>query len=144
MRPGRTGLLVGPVAAVGLAAMLSACGQPPAEVGQCAHWEQLGRAERDGIETVACEEEHDAQFVGQFEVEFDEFPGQGAIDAEAEPGCLAAFESFIGTEYADSELRLDWFRPTQQSWEQTGGQDVLCVAYLPEGTATGSFEATGR
>src|SRR5699024_5564402 len=97
-----------------------------------------------GVQEVDCTAEHTAQFVGTVEIEGAQFPGERAIDDAAEPGCLDAFATFVGTEYADSELRLDWFRPTEDTWTESGGREVWCVAYLPDGTTTESFEGSGR
>lgn len=140
----RARLGLGAAAVLTLSAVLTGCADEQVQVGTCAQWEQLADADPDEVQVVDCAEEHTAQFVGHFEAEFEEFPGEVAVDAMAEPGCLEAFAGFVGVDYADSELRLDWFRPTQQTWSQTGGRDVWCVAYLPEGTATGGFEGTGR
>ncbi|MGC0143091.1 septum formation family protein [Pseudactinotalea sp. Z1732] len=144
MRARRGPLLAALATVAMLAGALAGCSTESVQVGACAQWDQLQEAPRAGVEVVDCEQEHSAQFVGTFEVDFETFPGQEAIDDVAEPGCLEAFTEFVGIDYADSQLRLDWFRPTQESWQNTGGRDVWCVAYLPEGTTTGGFQDSGR
>lgn len=131
-------------AGIALTAVLAGCTSEQVEVGTCAQWDQLAHAPQEGVQPVDCTEEHTAQFVGNVEVAGAEFPGDEAIDDAAEPGCLEAFAGFVGTDYADSELRLDWFRPSAETWGTSGGREVWCVAYLPEGTTTESFEGSGR
>lgn len=123
-----------------------ASGGAPVDAGDCANWSDLSDSEAGGtsIETVECSEPHDAQFYATFELDFDSFPGQDAIDAQAETQCIEEFEEFVGSEYLDSELRVDYFRPDEGSWAASGGHWVSCVAYLAQGTTTESFEGSGR
>lgn len=134
------------VSGVALAATLSACSPsvPTAEVGACTNLDDL-EGEIFEFVTVDCSEPHDAQFVGKFELDHPEFPGEDTIHAEAEAGCAERFESFVGVPEEESELVFDYFAPDQELWDDANDREVLCVAFLVDGsTTTESFEGSGR
>ncbi|WP_165962964.1 septum formation family protein [Occultella glacieicola] len=131
------------VGAAGLAASLAACGSQvaTAEVGACSNLEDLS-GELTEIPTVDCGEAHDAQFVHSFDIDQDgDFPGDDAIATAAQEGCLSGFESFIGLSYEESTLELDWIAPNESTWDQANDREVLCIAFLTDGsTVTESWE----
>ena len=59
--------------------------------------------------------------------EDDVFPGDEALNAFAERGCLAAFEPYVGVSVFDSTLSMTWLVPTLSSWNDDDDRDVLCV-----------------
>ena len=68
-----------------------------------------------------------------------DFPGDDAINAAAEEGCIAAFEPFVGAPYDTSELYIAWYAPTQQSWEAMGDRIISCTITHPSGPVTGTL-----
>lgn len=126
------------VGAAGLAASLSACGSQVATVdaGACSNVSDL-EGELTEIPTVDCGEAHDAQFIHVFDIDQDgDFPGADAINAAAQEGCLAGFEDFIGLSYEESVLELQWIPPNEDTWGPANDRQVLCVAFLTDGTTT--------
>ena len=139
----RTALVL--VGAVGLATSLAACGSQvaTAEVGDCANYSDL-QGELTTIPTVGCTEEHDAQFIHQFELEGNDYPGDTEVAALAEEGCVAAFEGYVGSVWEESELQMTFISPNENTWGSANDREVLCVAYLDGTTTTASFEGSGR
>lgn len=145
----RAALLI-PCVALGLS--IAGCGVlggsvPTAEVGECTNVADLEgdeNGELTEIPTVDCSEEHDAQFYGTFTIEGDDFPGQTEINTQADDGCLERFEDFVGIPFEESALMYGHLAPNEQSWDQSNDREVLCVAWLNDGsTTTESFEDSG-
>lgn len=130
---------------------LAGCGMlggttfPTAEVGECLNVEelnsQLGGAEQGEITelpTVDCAEEHDAEVFSAFDLEEGDYPGDEAVQTEAER-CLTDFEDYVGTTYEESSLAVVQLYPLEQTWEQ-GDREILCIAYTLDGsTVTETF-----
>lgn len=132
------------IAGVGLIGSIAACSQQVAtvDVGACAQSADL-QGDITDIPTVDCTEEHDAQFVGKFDLDDGDFPGEDAIRTAAEEGCTSAFEEFVGIAYSDSTLPVDlnYIAPTQETWDSANDREVLCVIYTNDGsTVTESWE----
>lgn len=140
----RTALAV--VGAVGVSASLAACGSQvaTAEVGACVNTSDMEGEEITEIPTVDCSEEHDAQVFHVFDLEDGDFPGDEAVDAAADEGCLGQFETFVGTPYEESALDYAYIQPTQETWDQADDREILCVMFAMDGsTTTESYEGSG-
>lgn len=150
MRSSTTRTVISLGAALGLAATLSACGAlggsqvATADLGACLVLDELGSGSVTEIPTVDCSEEHDGQIVGKFDLDDGDYPGDQAIQDGAAEGCLSAFASFVGIDYADSALMMQPIYPTQETWEQANDREILCVAYLTDGMTTESFEGSAQ
>ncbi|WP_168211887.1 septum formation family protein [Ruania zhangjianzhongii] len=139
----RTALAV--VGAVGVSASLAACGGQvaTAEVGSCVNTSDF-EGEITEIPTVDCSEEHDAQVFHLFDMDDGDFPGDDAISTAAEEQCLPAFEEFVGADYQESSLDINFIGPSQDTWDQADDREVICVLYTMDGsTSTESFEGSG-
>jgi hypothetical protein len=125
---------------------LAGCGllsEPAPELGDCLQRESIEMAEVDSVPTVSCEEEHDAQVVAVFDVREGDYPDDAEWEQLLVEGCLEGFEAFVGVPYEESALELQDLTPTPDGWE-AGDREVLCVAYLPDGSTTQeSFEGSG-
>lgn len=83
---------------------------------------------------VSCTDEHDGQVAATFDlIQVGAFPGIDEVLLEAETGCVARFEDFIGVAYADSIYFVQSFTPTEESWNELGDRGVVCVVLPPEG-----------
>ena len=164
------GLLVVAVAAVGIAAFAMSNGDPDAmasasptsgalatpepsplydytddaEVGTC--YDPIVDKDDDALLALRlrdCDEPHLAQVVGQERITGGPtapWPGQDAVDADAEQLCLEAFEDFVGIAYEDSQLSGSYISPNEQSWAG-GDRAVLCsVEATRAGPLTESVE----
>ena len=57
--------------------------------------------------------------------------------------CLAEFEPFVGMSFEDSELDINYFTPTEDSWTRLGDREILCFI-LSATAVTGTLEGTAR
>lgn len=129
-------------AGLGLLVSLSACSQElaSADVGDCMDSSSLEGAVVD-LPTVACDEAHDAQVVGTFDLEGAAFPGEEEVGREATERCAAEFEQFVGIAVDRSTLTLKFLGPNAQTWEADNGRQVICFALTSDGsTVTESWE----
>lgn len=113
-------------------------------VGDC-----LGEPDGTGdvVETVPilpCTESHTYEAYSAFQIDDGDFPGLDAITAQADQGCVDAFEDFVGVSYESSMLEFTYYYPTEESWNGLGDREVLCLVFDPAGDVTGSLEAAGR
>ena len=133
------------VGAIGVSASLAACGSQvaTAEVGACVNTSDF-EGEITEIPTVDCSEEHDAQVFHTFDMDDGDFPGDDAISTAVEEQCLPAFEEFVGADYQESSLDINFIGPSQDTWDQADDREVICVLYTMDGsTSTESFEGSG-
>ncbi|WP_182112807.1 septum formation family protein [Actinotalea sp. JY-7876] len=103
------------------------------DVGHC-----VARLPEDGdvgrVDVVPCAEPHVAEVVGIHRFRSDAWPGRQRVDAEAAAACE------MDSRQADAGFRAVVWTPSEASW----GQDDragLCLAWLPDGEARGSFAA---
>ena len=87
-----------------------------------------------GFTEVSCFEAHEAQIAAIFDLPLEgDFPGQDEILLDAQTGCVARFEGFIGLGYDDSIYFLQSFTPTEASWNDLDDRSVVCVILPPAG-----------
>ncbi|MDO9398555.1 MAG: septum formation family protein [Herbiconiux sp.] len=96
------------------------------------------------VPIVDCSAEHDFEVYSEFELEGDEFPGDDAIDSEADAQCLAAFDGFVGIAYDDSQYGYTYFTPTEGSWTDGDDRLVSCLIGDPNGKITGSLAGAAK
>jgi len=95
------------------------------------------------VPIVDCSEPHDYEVFGEFDLEGDAFPGEDALFAQADEGCLAAFQPYIGVPFEQSTLSFSYYVPTEQSWI-SGDRLVSCLVYDEAGQTTGSLAGAAR
>lgn len=118
---------------VALTLLLAACSGNVFElaVGDCFDDGDLalGELEEVGeVPLVACSEPHDNEVYALVTVDGDAFPGEQAIQTQADEVCLDAFDPFVGLEYESSALDFGWLIPTADSWGM-GDRVVACFVY---------------
>ena len=114
------------------------------EVGACTTTDVMESSDVSTLPLMDCGHEHDAQVVGLFDLEGDDFPGSSTVRSDARTGCEDAFEGFVGVAIGDSDLDLWQITPTEGTWNNAGDREVICIAYLESGTTTGSWEGAAR
>ena len=101
------------------------------------------------VQRVDCAEPHAAEVVGRFSIEGELgsqvlYPGDEAVTVAAQEGCLERFAAYVGTEYAVSELDLQYYYPLRRSWME-GDRIVACSALEPDGERLeGTVRGSGR
>jgi hypothetical protein len=130
-------------------------GGDPAEVrtldleqGDCLDDPALAGAETEATESetvtlTSCASPHGFEVYAVLQVSGDDYPGEAAIDTEAE-GCFPRFLDFVGTAYAESDLEVYYYFPTERSWDLLGDRSILCLVTDPAGAVTGSLEGARR
>lgn len=101
----------------------------------------------DGVSSmtgVPCDEPHDGEVFGTIDSTATEFPGDAELQSEADEVCAAEFETYVGIEYAVSELFFQTLIPTQQTWDDQDDREIVCIAVEEEGQLTGSVEGAAR
>lgn len=107
--------------------------------------------DEDLVETVdrlPCSSPHDAEAYALFDMAeaSDPYPGADAVDVVAADGCLERFLTFVGIEYAASDLDVFYLHPTEESWDELGDREVVCLLTAMDsskllGTMEGSASA---
>lgn len=101
------------------------------DVGHC-----LATLPEDGVvesvELVPCADPHVAEVVGVHTFRADAWPGQAAVDDEAAAACE------MDTRQREAGFRPVVWTPSEAGWGQ-GDRRGLCLAWLPDGEARGSF-----
>jgi hypothetical protein len=111
------------------------------EVGDCLG-EQTPEGEIESLEAAPCSEPHTEEIFAALTVPDGDYPGQEALDAEAE-GCLEEFAEFVGMPYEESVLEINYMTPTEESWGM-GDRELLCTVYDPAGDTTGTLADANR
>ena len=111
------------------------------EVGDCIG-EETGEGEIESLEAGPCSEPHTREIFAALTVPDGDYPGQEALDAEAE-GCLVEFAEFVGMPYEESVLEINYMTPTEESWS-TGDRELLCTVYDPDADTTGTLQNANR
>lgn len=112
------------------------------KVGDC-----LRSADPSGLveetKTMPCDEPHAAEVYDSITVtDAKSYPGKPELERQA-GGCAASFKDFVGKAYSDSDLKVTYFHPTEESWKQ-GDRQILCIVSVPTGTVTGSLKGSIR
>lgn len=91
---------------------------------------------------VPCDQAHNGEVFALVDYPADgsaEWPGQDALDAFSDEGCVAEFEDYVGLSYNESRLGISYLQPTEGSWSD-GDREVVCLVVDPEAeTTTGSL-----
>ena len=95
------------------------------------------------LDAVPCADPHGAEAYASIDMDDGDFPGDEAVQTQADDGCVAEFEAFVGLPYDDSELLSTYLTPTEESWAQ-GDREILCFVYDDGGPTTGSLEGAER
>ncbi|WP_378148313.1 septum formation family protein [Cnuibacter sp. UC19_7] len=114
------------------------------QVGDCLNDTTSGTEVSD-VPLVNCSDPHDYEVYYDFDITGGStYPGDDVVSQDAEDGCSAAYEAFVGIPYADSTLNYNYYTPTTQSWENADDRLVSCVIYDPAGKVTGTLEGSKR
>ncbi|MFD6419987.1 septum formation family protein [Streptomyces sp. NPDC060194] len=103
-----------------------------------------GRTEGEAfsVEVVPCDEPHQSQVSGEFEVDERKFPGDRVIEAMADETCARLEQEFAPDTWALAAEGVESFSytPTKASWT-TGDRLVSCTLAKESADLKGSLEA---
>lgn len=94
-------------------------------VGDCVNDSTIS-GEVETLPTVSCSISHDAEVFDEVVITETDYPGQKALDAEADVACADSFPEFVGISYADSTLAFSYYVPTKYGWDD-GDRIITCV-----------------
>lgn len=111
------------------------------QVGDCLRGIETGLVE--SADGVSCDSRHQYEVYHRYEFPESDYPGDSIVGTTADAQCLAAFESFVGLSYPDSIYGYTTLRPVQDSWDQVGDREVLCLIGKYDGSEkTGTARGT--
>lgn len=85
-----------------------------------------------------CDDPHDAEVFAQLSLADGPFPGQAALQAQADELCYGQpFTDFVGRDYGSSSLSSLVSQPTAETWAH-GDRRIICIL-TDELVRTGSF-----
>lgn len=115
------------------------------EVGDCFAFgvgDAAGSGDVQSVDLQPCDDEHDNETYLVFDATESSWPGKEALWDDADKGCYAEFESFVGIPWDDSVADFGYLTPTEQSWSE-GDREVLCYAFIDGDTSPGTLEDYG-
>ncbi|NYD72308.1 septum formation family protein [Herbiconiux flava] len=92
------------------------------------------------LPVVDCAGPHDFEAFTSFEIDEGEFPGEDAVHSQAQDACIVAMGEFVGLDYSESKLDVQYLTPTEDSWNELDDRTVVCLVYDPAGKLTGTVE----
>jgi hypothetical protein len=95
------------------------------------------------VSTVPCSDPHDFEVYRDVTITGDAFPGDDAVDTQADDLCGKAFVPFVDADYQDSIYGYTYYQPTSGSWS-TGDRVGNCLVGDPAGKTVGSLAGIGR
>lgn len=127
---------------------LTACSKEVAandlEVGDCV--EDAATLNSADVESVNCDESHEFELIGKFDVDGDDYPGDSELQATGAERCQGdIFEEYVGVPYAESaEVYASAVTPSEETWNEADDRTILCVAHTQDqSSTTGSVENSG-
>ncbi len=112
------------------------------KVGNCLN-DSATKNEVTTVPAVDCAHPHDSEAYASITMTDVAFPGADAVKKQAESGCTAKFNSFVGVDYGTSKLAYSYYYPTAVSWAQND-REILCLIADPAGQTTGSLKGAAR
>lgn len=107
-------------------------------VGDCFQDPEDGTTLIVDVDTVDCSEPHDNEVFHIYEIDT-----LGTEDSYFED-CVAQFTSYVGSDYATSEIFVSSISPTAEGFAE-GDNEVICIAFLePPNRLTGTVKDSGR
>jgi hypothetical protein len=95
---------------------------------------------------VPCDRPHLAEVFGVQDIDGPataEYPGDARVDDESVEICDAAFETYVGIDFDESELGYIYYAPTRRTWP-AGDRQVVCVVDDEGRPMTGSVKGSRR
>jgi hypothetical protein len=114
-------------------------------VGDCIPLVEYDEEETEVFEVpvVPCDLPHTDEVFYKYDLPEGDYPGDDEIYELAWEGCRAQFEGFVGLSYAESELDIYPYSPTQASWNRWNDRTVHCIVFSYD-EVTGSLQGAAR
>jgi hypothetical protein len=106
------------------------------QLGDCI--ESDAGTEVESLPVVPCDQPHLYEVYHLFDIPDGDFPGAETVNTLSEEGCLAAFATFVGIPFEQSQYTFTSLTPTELTWTQADDREVVCMI-----TTTDSTTVTG-
>jgi Septum formation len=94
------------------------------------------------VTVLSCATPHDGEVFATFSLTAPSWPGDAAVQSEANSGCLSRIAGYVGPQLANAGLAQEYFYPDQAAW-QAGVRTVVCEVRASTGQLTGSVRDLG-
>lgn len=105
--------------------------------GQCA---DAGRSGMSSPAVVSCDQPHDAEVFGTFQLAGHRYPGAAAVQQQADQGCAARLAGYLNPQLSLSSVTESYVYPDAGAWA-AGERTVVCTVRSASGQLTGSVRA---
>lgn len=112
------------------------------DIGDCFTPNSKTEKETYSVEAVPCDEAHQGQIVGEFEIdEAGKYPGDEGISAIVDARCSVEAQKYVPDTWAlPKGVVLFHYTPTEEGWA-TGDRAVSCAYTAETGTLNASLES---
>ena len=98
-------------------------------VGQCLNGIDAAGATLSTLPVVACTASHEGEVVSTFNLTGSSYPGDSAIEKQAEDKCFAELDTYSPSTKDDESIGIFYLHPTRLSWG-SGDRQVICIAHF--------------
>ncbi|HZM82974.1 MAG TPA: DUF4190 domain-containing protein [Candidatus Limnocylindrales bacterium] len=99
------------------------------KVGQCVNGIDAAGSTLTTLPVVACTASHEGEVVASFNLTGTSYPGDSAIEKQAEDKCFAELDTYSPSTKDDESIGIFYLHPTRLSWG-SGDRQVLCIAHF--------------
>jgi hypothetical protein len=89
------------------------------------------------VTVLPCASSHDSEVFATFRLTESSWPGNTAVQAQAQAGCTDRIAGYMSPELAATSFDQEYFYPDQLAW-QAGVRSVICEVRSTNGPITGS------
>ena len=90
------------------------------------------------LELIPCDQSHSWEVFHSGKLTDESYPGQAKVYEDGNKLCRTAFTMFVGIKPEKSTLTFTFFHPNEETWQNTGDREVLCILGSTEGGLVGS------
>lgn len=90
------------------------------------------------VELIPCGQAHYWEVFHSGKLTDESYPGQAKVYEDGNKLCRTAFTMFVGIKPEKSTLTFTFFHPNEETWQNTGDREVLCILGSTEGGLVGS------
>ena len=91
------------------------------------------QAQLTEVDVFPCDQPHEQEVYALTTLPAGEFPGEDAVDTEAQEFCSAEFEGYVGQAFGSSELEAAYIVPSLESWQYADDREIVCTVLGPMG-----------
>ena len=94
------------------------------------------------VTVLSCATPHDGEVFATFSLTGSSWPGDAAVQSQANNGCLSRMAGYLDPQLANAGLAQEYYYPDELAW-RAGVRTVVCEVRASTGQLTGSVRGTG-